>query len=134
MAKRKAETRRPTDAEFVILRALWDLGSATVREVYDHLNQRKEIGYTTVLKLMQIMTEKGLLEKDASTRPQIYQAADAKETTQENLVKDLAQRAFGGSAGSLVLQALNIDSANAEELREIRELLNSLEKKGGGNE
>ena len=128
MAK-KAE-RKPTDAELAILGVIWDRGSATVREVFRELGERQEVGYTTVLKLMQIMTEKGLQERDASVRPQVFRAAKPQKQTQKMLLRDLLDRAFSGSPGNLVLQALAMRKSSPEELREIREMLDQLEKGG----
>jgi len=120
--------KKPTEAEFNILGVIWKRERATVREVYDDLKERHDIGYTTVLKLMQIMTEKGLLERDKSVRPQVFWAARPQGQTQKALVRDLLDRAFQGSPGSLVLQALSLRKTSAEELREIRALLDQLEE------
>jgi BlaI family transcriptional regulator, penicillinase repressor len=124
----KQNTRRPTDAELKILQVLWDRGSTTVREVYKILNGNKEVGYTTVLKLMQIMTDKGLVERDANCRPQLYRPCLPREQTQRQLVKDLVDRAFGGSAKRLVLQALETKKASPSELAQIEKLLNRIER------
>jgi len=117
----------PTEGELEILRVLWSRGPSTVREVFRTLNQTRETGYTTVLKLMQIMTEKGLLRPDRSVRPQIFVPAQSKQQTQRRLVRHLVDRAFSGSAGNLVLQALSAKKASPEELQEIRRLLDRLE-------
>jgi predicted transcriptional regulator len=122
-----SQNRKPTDAEFAILAVIWERGSATVREVYDDLSARQAIGYTTVLKLMQIMHEKGLLERDTGVRPQIYRPARPKTQTQKFLLRDLAERAFGGSPGELALRALSLKRSSPEELQQIRELLDRLE-------
>lgn len=98
-----------------------------MREVYDDLSARQAIGYTTVLKLMQIMHEKGLLERDTGVRPQIYRPARPKTQTQKFLLRDLAERAFGGSPGELALRALSLKRSSPEELQQIRELLDRLE-------
>ena len=124
----KPENRKPTEAELAILDVIWERGSATVREVYQVLNEHRKTGYTTVLKLMQIMREKGILKRDESVRPQIYRPAHPRKKTQKMLLKDLLNRAFQGSAGSLVLQALSMERSTPEELREIRELLDKLEE------
>lgn len=124
---------RPTDSEFLILRALWDIGPSSVREVFNHLSKQREIGYTTVLKMMQIMIEKKLLIKDETTRPQIFQPIEEKAVTQKSLVHDLALRAFGGSAGTLALQALSMKAASKEELSKIRKLLNEIEQQEDNN-
>ena len=122
--------RKPTEAEFNILGVIWDRNSATVREVFDELSKRQDIGHTTVLKLMQIMTEKGLLKRDTSVRPQVFWAAIPQQQTQKMLLRDLLDRAFSGSPGSMVLQALSMRKSTPEELEEIRTLLDKLEEKG----
>jgi BlaI family transcriptional regulator, penicillinase repressor len=117
---------RPTDAELDILRVLWERGPATVREVQealDELERRRPAGYTTVLKQLQIMTEKGLVERDESGRAHVYRASLAREATETQLVGDLLDRAFGGSASRLVMRALASTPASEEEIREIRRLL-----------
>lgn len=118
---------KPTDAELSILRVLWELGPSTVRQVQEALNERRATGYTTVLKLLQIMTEKGLVERDETERTHVYQASLTQEQTQRQLVRDLLDRAFGGSAKQLVLQALATKKASAKEMAEIRRLLDKLE-------
>jgi predicted transcriptional regulator len=127
---KKKALPRPTDGELAILRALWQLGTATVRQVQETLNQKKETGYTTVLKLMQIMHEKGLVERDERTRTHVYRAALSEEQTQRQLVDYLLERAFGGSARQLVMQVLSSRKASPRELAQIRGLLDELE--GGG--
>jgi BlaI family penicillinase repressor len=119
---------RPTDAELAILRVLWRLGPSTVRQVQEILNQERETGYTTVLKLMQIMTEKGLVKRDETDRSHVYQARLKEEQTQRQLVDDLLERAFGGSARQLVMQALSGKKTPAKELAQIRKLLDELER------
>ena len=119
---------RPTDAELAILRVLWRLGPSTVRQVQEILNQERETGYTTVLKLMQIMTEKGLVKRDETDRSHVYQARLKEEQTQRQLVDDLLERAFGGSARQLVMQALSGKRTSAKELAQIRKLLDELER------
>lgn len=123
----RPSTPKPTEAELGILNVLWQHGPSTVREVQARLNATKEVGYTTALKLLQIMTDKGLVTRDESQRSHIYQAAYMQEVTQQQLVSDLLERAFAGSAGKLVLQALSSERASAEELEEIRRLLDKLE-------
>src|SRR5947209_15113825 len=118
---------RPTDAELAILRVLWERGPSTVRDVHDDLNERAPTGYTTVLKLLQIMTEKGLVVRDETERAHIYESRYSEQKTQRQLLSDLADRAFGGSAAKLVMQALSGRKATAEELESIRELLDRLE-------
>ena len=119
--------RRPTDAECNILSIIWDRGTATVREVYEELSQRQEVGYTTVLKFMQIMTEKGLLERDTSVRPQVFKPAREKSEVQRDMVGDLLDRAFGGSTESLVLGALSSRPSTPEEIAKIRQFLDKME-------
>ncbi len=123
----KQDSSRPTDAELAILRVLWSRGSSTVRQVQEVLSQDRETGYTTVLKLMQIMTEKGLVERDESERTHVYQARFTQEQTQQRLVSDLLEKAFGGSASQLVMRALAAKPASANELAQIRRLLDELE-------
>lgn len=122
---------RPTDAELEILNVLWQRGPSTVREVYEVLLENKEIGYTTVLKLMQIMSEKGLVSRDESDRRHVYEAERAQDETQRQLLSDLLDRAFGGSPTKLVMQALSSKKASREELAEIRSMLDELEKGKG---
>ena len=114
---------RPTDAELAILRVLWEQGPATVRQVHEALADTRETGYTTTLKLMQIMADKGLATRDESARTHIYAARVSQEQTQRQLVNDLVDRAFGGSAAELVLRALSDARTSAEDLREIRKLI-----------
>ena len=118
---------RPTDAELSILRVLWERGACTVREVHDALSSTQATGYTTVLKLMQIMTEKGLVVRDESERAHVYQASHSEQRMQRHIVADLVERAFGGSSVKLVMQALSGRKASSAELIEIRELLDTLE-------
>jgi BlaI family transcriptional regulator, penicillinase repressor len=114
---------RPTDAELAILRVMWERGPSTVRQVHEVLADARETGYTTTLKLMQIMADKGLVTRDESARTHVYAAAVNEEQTQGQLVKDLVDRAFGGSAKALVLRALDAEGTTPEELREIRKLI-----------
>ncbi|HKP12229.1 MAG TPA: BlaI/MecI/CopY family transcriptional regulator, partial [Blastocatellia bacterium] len=115
----RGSLQRPTDAELEILRVLWQRGASTVREVQEALNEAKATGYTTVLKLMQIMTDKGLVRRDERQRAHVYEAQLAQEQTQRQLVSDLVERVFGGSASSLVMQALASKKTSASELSEI---------------
>lgn len=116
---------RPTESELAILRILWRLGPCTVRQVVEA--SPPGTGYTTALKLLQIMTEKGLVERDDSERTHVFSPAQPEENTQRQLVNDLLDRAFGGSAQKLVLQALSGRKPSRQELAELRQLLNSLE-------
>ena len=120
---------QPTAAELEILRALWRLGPSTVRDVHEALRERR-VGYTTVLKLRQIMTEKGLVKRDESQRAHVYEVRVPQEQTQTQLVRDLVDRAFGGSPGRLVMQALSSRKATPEERDRIRQLLDELEGEG----
>ena len=121
-----ASTPKPTEAELAILAVLWRRGASTVREVYDEINRSRAIGYTTVLKLMQIMHAKGLLNRDRTQRSHVYSPKPSEQHTQRQLVKDLLERAFGGSARKLVMSALSAGKTSPQELAEIRELLDQM--------
>ena len=125
----KQASPQPTDAELAILCVLWEQGPSTVREVLDKLSAKRETGYTTVLKFLQIMTDKGLVERDESARSHVYRTRKSEEQTQRNLVKDLMDKAFGGSAQNLVMQALSTKKASPKQIAEIRELLDRMERK-----
>jgi predicted transcriptional regulator len=118
----------PTGAELDILAALWRLGPATVREVHEQLG--KDSGYTTTLKQMQVMTEKGLVTRTERFRSHVYEASQPKEQTQGQLAADLLQRAFEGSAKNLMLGALSANPASREDLKDIRRMLDDFEKDG----
>ena len=118
-----SKTPRPTDAELAILRVLWQLGPSTVRQVHDVLMRDRPTAYTTALKLLQIMTEKGLVCRDESDRTHVYQSRLTEEQTQRQLIRDLMDRAFGGSSSKLVMQALASKRASTDELAEIRRML-----------
>jgi predicted transcriptional regulator len=121
-------TPRPTDAELAILRVLWERGPSSVRDVHDALSGEQSTGYTTVLKLLQIMTEKGLVVRDESQRAHIYESRYSEQRTQRQLLADLMERAFGGSPAKLVMQALSASRrTSAEELGAIREMLDRME-------
>jgi predicted transcriptional regulator len=122
-----SKQRRPTEGELAILRVLWECGPRTVRDIQKTLHEIRPTGYTTVLKLMQIMTEKGLVERDETVRPQIYRARYSQEQTQRQLVRDLLDRAFGGSVRAMVLQALAAKKSSAEELEAVEKLLDRFE-------
>jgi predicted transcriptional regulator len=119
----------PTTSELEILRVIWERGPSTVRDVFRVLAAQREIGYSTVLKFMQIMTDKGLLVRDQTVRPQVYRAAHPQQRMQRSMVRDLVARAFGGSSVRLVMQALSDKKATAVERRQIRELLDSMDRK-----
>ncbi len=118
---------RPTDAELAILRVLWDRGPSTVRQVFEVLSAERDLGYTTVLKMLQIMDEKGLVRRDDSERTHVFSARQTQAETQRHLVGDLLDKAFGGSATSLVMQALATRRTSREELEEIRRLIDQAE-------
>ncbi len=131
MARRTSTT--PTDGELAILRVLWESGPASVREIHNRMVGEREVagretGYSTTLKMMQVMMEKGLLVRDESVRPQVYRPAEAQEKTQLRLLDYLIQKGFGGSAMRLVLRAAAAKRISREELAEIRKLL---EQRGG---
>jgi predicted transcriptional regulator len=114
---------RPTEAELEILTVLWSRGPSTVRDVHENISQRKPTQYSTVLKFMQIMTEKGLVRRNEKQRAHVYEAAQPREWTQQRLAGDLLQRAFGGSAKNLLMGALSTRKSSKKELAELRELL-----------
>ncbi len=119
---------RPTDAELEILTVLWSLGAGTVREIHEKICERKSAQYSTVLKFLQIMAEKGLVRRDEEQRAHIYEAAMPREWTQRQLAGDLLQRAFDGSAKSLMVGALSARKASKKELAELHKLLDEYEK------
>jgi len=123
------KTIRPTESELEILQTLWAKGLATVREVHEDLAKTKDVGYTTTLKLMQIMHEKGLVKRDDSMRTHVYQAAVNKENTQRHLLSKMIDSLFGGSSTQLVIQALGENKASQEELEKIQALLDNLKNK-----
>ncbi len=123
MTKHSESLPRPTEAELELLRILWEKQPATVRDIYDALDQSRAVGYTTVLKLLQIMTTKGLVVRDEANRAHLYRAAISQDATQNEMLKDLSLRLFSGSAAQLALHALAMEPANAEELDAIRALI-----------
>ena len=124
-----AQPPLPTSSELEILQVIWQRGPSTVREVYRQLAADRDVGYSTVLKFMQIMTEKGSLIRDESVRPQIYRAARPQQDTQRSLLRELTTRAFGGSSFSLIMQALSDRKATPEDRRKIRAVLDALDGK-----
>jgi predicted transcriptional regulator len=124
-------TTRPTDAELAILRVLWDRGPSTVRQVFAVLSTEKDLGYTTVLKMLQIMNEKGLVQRDVTDRVHTFSTTQTQTQTQRNMLDDLLDKAFGGSSTSLVMQALASRKASPKELAEIRKLLDQTEGRKG---
>ena len=123
----KTPAPRPTEGELVILQALWNSGPQSVREILHILQAARPTGYTTVLKTLQIMTGKDLVERDETVRPQIYRVRHSREHTQKHMLTDLLDRAFGGSVKTLVLQALSARKSSEAELKQIEQLLDSLE-------
>ena len=125
MAKKKVP--QPTERELMILAILWSGGSSTVKQVNEKMNVAEKVGYTTTLKLMQIMTEKGLLDRDDSQFKHVYTPAITEENTQSQLVGDLLEKAFGGSAEKLVMRALSAKNVSHKELAKIKKLLDEME-------
>jgi BlaI family transcriptional regulator, penicillinase repressor len=127
MSANPEDPPRPTDAELEILTVLWSRGPSTVRDVHETIGRRRSAQYTTILKLLQIMAEKGLVRRDEQQRAHVYEPARPRECTQRQLAGDLLQRAFGGSAAGLVLGALSSRAASREDIEEIRRLLDEFE-------
>jgi predicted transcriptional regulator len=126
MAREKSTTK-PTEAELSLLNILWQMGPATVRQIHESVSTTHKTGYTTVLKILQIMHEKSLVVRDETNRAHVYTAANSEVHTQSSLIKDLISKAFGGSTSKLVMRAID-ESTSAEEIDDIRQLLNALEK------
>ena len=122
-------TRKPTSSELEILHVLWERGPSTVREVHEILNEKRPIGYTSVLKLMQIMTAKGTVRRNVQQRAHVYEAVQPEEKTKQQLALDVLQRVFDGSASELMMHALAGRKASKEEIEEMRRLLNEHERK-----
>ena len=120
---------KPTEAELELLRILWEKGPATVRDLHEAVNTQRAVGYTSVLKILQIMTEKGLVEREEAGRAHIYHVTASQEETQNQLLRDLSERLFAGSAAQLAMHALAMDPASAEELEEIRNLIEQKRQK-----
>jgi BlaI family penicillinase repressor len=123
MTKASEMIPRPTESELELLRILWETEPATVREIYERLNEERPSGYTTVLKLLQIMTTKGLVMRDEANRAHVYRAAISQDAMQSKILKDLSLRLFSGSAAQLAMHALAMETASANELEEIRALI-----------
>jgi len=124
-----SKENKPTAAELEILSVIWELDTATVREVHEIINARKPTGYTTILKMLQIMNEKGLVERDKTNRAHIYRAKTKQNETGKQMLSDVMQKVFGGSALKLVQQVLETETTTAEDLREIRKMIQEAEKK-----
>ncbi|MBC8350475.1 MAG: BlaI/MecI/CopY family transcriptional regulator [Planctomycetes bacterium] len=114
---------QPTDVELQILRTLWELGPSTVREIHNQMTQAKDIVYATTVKMLLVMLDKGLVKRDESVRPQVYRPANTQKRTQQRMLNDLIQKAYDGSAKSLLVQALSSVQTSKEDLEEIRNLL-----------
>ncbi len=123
----RPSSSQPTDVELRILRILWEYGHSTARQIHNHLVEDRDTNYSTTVKMLSVMLNKHLVKRDETVRPQLYQPAATQERTQKGMLGDLIQRAYDGSAGSLVLQALASQKASPEELTEIRRLLNEIE-------
>jgi BlaI family penicillinase repressor len=123
MKQMKHHLPKPTEVELELLRVLWDKDSATVRELYEVVSQQRALGYTSVLKTLQIMTEKGLVERAEAGKAHVYRAAASQEATQNQLLRDLSERLFSGSAAQLAMHALSMQPASEEELQEIRRII-----------
>lgn len=117
---------KPTTAELTLLNILWQVGPATVREIHDLVSEKQKTGYTTVLKILQIMHEKALVVRDETKRAHVYTATNSETHTQSSLLQDLASKAFGGSTSKLVMRAID-SSTSLDEINDIRQLLNDLE-------
>ncbi|HTY82668.1 MAG TPA: BlaI/MecI/CopY family transcriptional regulator [Silvibacterium sp.] len=120
---------KPTEAELELLTVLWEKGEASVRELHEVVSRERAIGYTSVLKTLQIMTEKGLVEREEAGKAHIYRAAASQEETQNQLLRDLSARLFSGSAAQLAMHALSMEPASEEELEEIRRLIRKKREK-----
>jgi predicted transcriptional regulator len=130
---RMTSHRKPTEAELEVLRVIWERGPSTVRQIHDALERTRARGYTTILKTVQIMTDKGLVLRSESGRTHLYRARLTERQTQRQLVRDLVDRAFGGSAARLMLQVLGVAEASDQELAEVQGLLDGLRKRRGAN-
>jgi len=129
MKEKNRHLPKPTEVELELLRALWDMGSASVRELHEVVSRRRALGYTSVLKTLQIMTEKGLVERTEAGKAHIYHAAASQEETQNQLLRDLSERLFSGSAAQLAMHALSMQPASEEELQEIRKIIRQKREK-----
>jgi predicted transcriptional regulator len=123
MKTKQANLPKPTEVELELLRALWSKGSATVREVHEEIAQERALGYTSVLKMLQIMTEKGLVQREESGKAHLYRATVSQEETQSQMLRDLSDRLFSGSATQLAMHALSMQPTSAQELEEVRKIL-----------
>lgn len=129
MKERRQHLPKPTEVELELLRALWEKGSASVRELHEVVSRQRPLGYTSVLKTLQIMTEKGLVERTEAGKAHIYHAAASQEETQNQLLRDLSERLFSGSAAQLAMHALSMQPASEEEREEIRKIIRQKREK-----
>jgi len=125
----KRKLPRPTEGELELLQALWDKGPSTVRELHEAIGRHRPVGYTSVLKLLQIMTEKGLVEREESSRAHVYRAAATQDETQTQLLRDISRRLFAGSATQLAMHALTMEPVSERELEELRNLIEQKRKR-----
>lgn len=123
-------SKQPTEVELEILRILWDAEKASSREIHQQLAKLRDTNFSTTVKMLAVMVEKGMVRRDESSRPIQFRAAKSKEKTQSGILKNLIRKAYGGSASSLVMQALSSQKSSKQELQQIRELLDQLDKKG----
>ncbi|MBN9504363.1 MAG: BlaI/MecI/CopY family transcriptional regulator [Armatimonadetes bacterium] len=126
--RRRKKSNGPTQAELEILNHLWERGPSTVKDLHEEVKKTSEVGYTTVLKFLQIMLTKGLVTRNEDERPHVYQAKASSEESKTNLLKDMVERAFGGSTKALLMHALGTQSVSSEELAEIRKEIEAMEK------
>jgi len=124
----RTASQQPTEVELQILRVLWELSSATARQIHERISADRATNYSTTVKMLSVMLDKNLIRRDDSVRPQVFRAALTQSKAQRSMLRDLIQRVYNGSTGSLVLQALASDRASAEELAQIRKLLDELEE------
>jgi len=129
MKEKSSHLPKPTEVELELLRVLWSKGSASVRELHEVVSAQRPLGYTSVLKTLQIMTEKGLVERTEAGKAHIYHAAATQEETQNQLLRDLSERLFSGSAAQLAMHALSMQPASEEELEEIRKIIRQKREK-----
>lgn len=123
----RPSSSQPTEVELQILRILWEQGPSTARQVHERLAETRDTNYSTTVKMLSVMLDKGLVRRDETVRPQVFRATATRQRTQQQMLGDLIHKAYDGSAGSLVLQALSSQKASPQELAEIRQLLNELE-------
>jgi BlaI family transcriptional regulator, penicillinase repressor len=129
MKRRPDLLPRPTEAELELLAVLWEKGPATVRDLHDEIHTRRDIGYTSVLKLLQIMAEKGLVDREETAKAHIYRAAASQQATQNQLLREMSERLFAGSAAQLALHALAMEPVGDQDLEELRTLIEKKRKR-----